>query len=107
MPKRPLQCQSHQLARLVCRNTLRVRLQASQVAHLRKVMGETQVFLDVNIPVIQMCADSAVCLHLLLQHPDKAGREEIQESFLTGPWVSTRTHKNSNLNSRLLPRHYE
>ena len=72
-----------------------MRHKASHVTHRRKEMGEPQVFLDVDIPVIQMCADSAICLHLLLQHPDKAGREEIQESFLKGPWVSTRTIKES------------
>lgn len=91
MPKRPLQCQSHEVARLVCRNILRERFKASQVTHLRKEMGEPQVFLDVYIPAVQVCPDSAICLHLLLQHPDKAGREDIQESFLKKPWVSTRT----------------
>jgi len=37
-------------------------------------MEKAQVFLDVQIPAVQVCQDSAICPHLLLHYPDKAGR---------------------------------
>lgn len=104
MTERPLQRQSRQLARLVCKNTLRERFKARKTVHLWKEVGKRWVFLDMHILAVQVCPGS---VYTCSWNTRQAWKRRDPGILPERAWVSTRTCKNYNLNSWLLPRYCE
>lgn len=106
MAERPLQCQSRQLARLVCKNTLRARFKARKTVHLWKEVRKRWVFLTCTY-LQYRCVLAQSSAYTCSWNTRQAWKRGDPGILPERAWVSTRTCKNYDLNSWLLPRYYE